>query len=185
MCISEIKILDFYILFSNYCWYLWTRPLGSGCGNHDMEVATVQSIILSLSVTLLLLVGGQTKLLSSNNVSSGRELLLRSLVTILIILSVVFNVVQCNAIQSSNDQRTVVFVSMVAAIIVDFFNRSGSGVPCCQALATVQRKANDKHENKSILRPNVGSLLITSARNNAMVGTPGKIHSMLQEPQQH
>ena len=142
-----------------------------------MEVATVQSIILSLSVTLLLLIGGRTRLLSSDNVSNGRELLLRSLVTIVVILSVVFNVVQCNAIQTSNDQRAVVFVSVVAAIIVDFFNRSGAGTnPCCATTAMMgKREQNACLKNrKSILEPNLGPMLMTTSLNTKRSSPPSE-----------
>ena len=83
----------------------------------------------------------------------------------MVIMGIVFNVVQCNAIDVSNDQKMIVLVSVVAALVVDFFNRSMRiDVPCCSTIALANRRRR-RPLTKSILEPNVGSMLVTSSHN--------------------
>ncbi len=144
-----------------------------------MQPAAVQTIILSLAMAVLMMIGARSRLLNSMDRSSGRELILRALATIVIFAGVLFTLAECNAVGASHEQLAIVLLSVATTALVVSFNRqvlSWQAVhrnaiptykePGCGPCAP-SRRPRLLHRG-SILRPNYGNILITTSK----VGRP-------------
>ncbi len=133
-----------------------------------MQAAATQTIVLSLAVAVLMLMGIRAGFLGSVNVSSGRELMLRSLATIVVLVGVLFTLAQSNAIDASNEQLAIALVSLGTTSLVALFNRriaAKKSVPTYrEPLWLYCQRGSDSAHRGSILKANYGNMLIRTSR---------------------
>ncbi len=133
-----------------------------------MQAAATQTIVLSLAVSVLMLMGIRAGFLGSVNVSSGRELMLRSLATIVVLVGVLFTLAQSNAIDASNEQLAIALVSLGTTSLVALFNRriaAKKSVPTYrEPLWLYCQRGSDSAHRGSIIKPNYGNMLIRTSR---------------------